>query len=280
MSCRILGHFLFGSKSGWETESRFKVSSSWLVLGWFSVTEARLRSSPDGDGVSEAREKFLHVEEARDLLQDESHVRVQIVHRAHLVVNADGRSQRVGERSDQICTVVVVWELGRDRQGRRHIRHSMKVFTKASLPPALCWRQHWSQWCWNWTSAWRQISWCDNWSHYVGNRILIMLKQKCPNPLQYWTEPNISWIKSHYIYTVLFSHSAIYYLLCGGMGKLVLSKMSTYRSSIASDPPSPSTPPPLFFLPCFFCCRYTWWGRGWSWGRLSDTSSERPSVAP
>lgn len=111
-------------------------------LGWFSVSEARLRSSPDGDGVSEAREKFLHVEEARDLLQDESHVRVQIVHRAHLVVNADGWSQRVGERSDQICTVVVVWKLGRDRQGRRRIRHSMKVFTKASLPPALCWRQH------------------------------------------------------------------------------------------------------------------------------------------
>lgn len=87
------------------------MSSSWLC--------ATLWSSPDSYGVSEAREKFLHVEEPCDLLQNESHVWVQIVHRAHLVVYADGWSQRVGERLDQICTIVVVWKLGRAGGGAR-----------------------------------------------------------------------------------------------------------------------------------------------------------------
>lgn len=77
------------------------------------------KSSPDSNGVSEAGEKFLHVEEARDLFQDESHVWVQIVHSAHLVVNADGWSQRVGERFDQIGSIVVVWKLWRAGGGDR-----------------------------------------------------------------------------------------------------------------------------------------------------------------
>lgn len=102
----------FAQRKTFDLEQRtstFKVDSSRrAVCGWLSVAEAGPQSPPDGDGVSEARQKFLHVEEARDLLQDEPHVRVQVVHRAHLVVDADGRRQRVGERLDQVRTVVVV----------------------------------------------------------------------------------------------------------------------------------------------------------------------------
>lgn len=80
--------------------------------------ENRVLSSPDSDGVSEAWQKFLHVEKSRDLLQDKSHIRIQIVYCAHLIVDADGWSQRVGESLNQICTIVVVWKLWMDREER------------------------------------------------------------------------------------------------------------------------------------------------------------------
>lgn len=63
---------------------------------------------PDGDGVAVAGQQLLHVEVARDLLQDQTHVRVQVVHRPHLVADADGRSQRVGQRPDQLGAVVII----------------------------------------------------------------------------------------------------------------------------------------------------------------------------
>lgn len=66
------------------------------------------RTSPDGDGVPVAGQQLLHVEVARDLLQDETHVGVQVVHGPHLVADADGWSQGVGQRPDQFGTVVII----------------------------------------------------------------------------------------------------------------------------------------------------------------------------
>lgn len=63
---------------------------------------------PDGDGVPVAGQQLLHVEVARDLLQDETHVRVQVVHGPHLVADADGWSQGVGQRPDQFGAVVII----------------------------------------------------------------------------------------------------------------------------------------------------------------------------
>lgn len=65
-------------------------------------------TSPDGDGVPVAGKQLLHVEVPRDLLQDETHVGVQVVHGPHLVADADGWSQRVGQRPDQFGTVVII----------------------------------------------------------------------------------------------------------------------------------------------------------------------------
>ena len=73
-----------------------------------SITQPALHYIPDSDGVPEARQQFLHIKESCNLLKDESNVSVQVVHRPHFVVDTDGWSQRVGQRIDQIGTVVVV----------------------------------------------------------------------------------------------------------------------------------------------------------------------------
>lgn len=79
---------------------------SWKIEGRGDTTFAA--APPDGDGVPVARQQLLHVEVSRDLLQDETHVRVQVVHGPHLVADADGGSQRVGQRPDQFGTVVII----------------------------------------------------------------------------------------------------------------------------------------------------------------------------
>lgn len=102
-----------------------KITSSY-VIHFFKIAplSASFREGsgplPDGDGVAVAGQQLLHVQEACDLLQDVAHVRVQVVHRAHLVADADGWGQGVGQSVDQLSAVEVIRELER-REGSKVI---------------------------------------------------------------------------------------------------------------------------------------------------------------
>lgn len=145
-------------KSGWKTESRYKLSSSWLVLGHSGPTAVftwRWWCFWSSGGVSPCWGTAWSPPGWAARLHSSCPPCAPrcwcwwLASESLWVLGSDLR--------DSSCL-----KTGEGPRGKKHIRSSVRVSTKASWLPALCWRQHCSQWSGQWKSAWKQISWRDN----------------------------------------------------------------------------------------------------------------------